>query len=78
MYYYYDIRNQIDSSVCIPSADVYCLDFLAVKLKIMNVANLYLNHMDSVILKLANREIAFKDSLSIYNLFYMKDTSVIK
>lgn len=44
----------------------------------MNVANLYLNHMDSVILKLANREIAFKDSLSIYNFFYMKDTSVIK
>ena len=37
-----------------------------------------MNHMDSVILKLPNREIAFKDSTSIYNFFYMRDTSVIK
>ena len=44
----------------------------------MNVANLFINHMDSVILKLPNREIVYKDSLSIYNFFYMKDTSVIK
>ena len=34
--------------------------------------------MDSVILKLPNREIVYKDSLSIYNFFYMRDTSVIK
>lgn len=77
MYCYYDSRNHIDSVYIPPSGDFF-LDFLAVKLKIMNVANLYLNHMDSVILKLPNREITFKDSLSIYNFFYMKDTSVIK
>ena len=78
MYCYYDSRNQIDSSVYIPPSGYYNLPFITVKLKIVNVANLYMNHMDSVILKLPNREIVYKDSLSIYNFFYMRDTSVIK
>lgn len=78
MYCYYDSRNHIDSSVYIPPSGYYNLPFITVKLKIVNVANLYMNHMDSVILKLPNREIVYKDSLSIYNFFYMRDTSVIK
>ena len=78
MYCYYDSRNQIDSSVYIPPSGYYNLPFITVKLKIVNVANLYMDHMDSVILKLPNREIVYKDSLSIYNFFYMRDTSVIK
>lgn len=78
MYCYYDFRNQIDSSVYIPPSGYFYLPFIKVKLKIENVANFFMNHMDSVILKLPNREIAFKDSTSIYNFFYMRDTSVIK
>ena len=78
MYCYYDFRNQIDSSVYIPPSGYYYFAFIKVKLKIVNVANLYMNRMDSVILKLPNREIVYKDSLSIYNFFYMRDTSVIK
>ena len=78
MYCYYDFSNQIDSSVYIPPSGYFYLPFIKVKLKIENVANFFMNHMDSVILKLPNREIAFKDSTSIYNFFYMRDTSVIK
>ena len=78
MYCYYDFRNQIDSSAYIPPSGYYYFAFIKVKLKIVNVANLYMNRMDSVILKLPNREIVYKDSLSIYNFFYMRDTSVIK
>ena len=78
MYCYYDFSNQIDSSVYIPPSGYFYLPFIKVKLKIENVANFFMNHMDSVILKLPNREIVYKDSLSIYNFFYMKDTSVIK
>lgn len=77
IYCHYDVHNHIDS-VYIPQAGYYNLPFITVKLKIVNVANLYMNHMDSVILKLPNREIVYKDSLSIYNFFYMRDTSVIK
>ena len=78
MYCYYDSRNYIDSSAYIPPSGDCFFEFLTVKLKIVNVANLFMNHMDSVILKLPNREIVYKDSLSIYNFFYMRDTSVIK
>lgn len=78
MYCYYDSRNYIDSSAYIPPSGDCFFEFLTVKLKIVNVANLFINHMDSVILKLPNREIVYKDSLSIYNFFYMRDTSVIK
>ena len=78
MYCYYDFRNQIDSSAYIPPSGYYYFAFIKVKLKIENVANFFMNHMDSVILKLPNREIVYKDSLSIYNFFYMRDTSVIK
>ena len=78
MYCYYDSRNQIDSSAYIPPSGYYYFAFIKVKLKIVNVANLYMNRMDSVILKLPNREIVYKDSLSIYNFFYMRDTSIIK
>ena len=74
---HYDVHNHIDS-VYIPQAGRSYLLFLAVKLKQKKVAKSYLNHMDSVILKLPNREIVYKDSLSIYNFFYMRDTSVIK
>lgn len=78
MYCYYDSYNYIDSSVYIPPSGYFYLPFIKVKLKIENVANFFMNHMDSVILKLPNREIVFKDSTSIYNFFYMRDTSVIK
>ena len=77
IYCHYDVHNHIDS-VYIPQAGRSYLLFLAVKLKQKKVAKSYLNHMDSVILKLPNREIVYKDSLSIYNFFYMRDTSVIK
>ena len=56
MYCYYDFRNQIDSSVYIPPSGYFYLPFIKVKLKIENVANFFMNHMDSVILKLPNRD----------------------
>ena len=68
IYCHYDVHNHIDS-VYIPQAGRSYLLFLAVKLKQKKVAKSYLNHMDSVILKLPNREIVYKDSLSIYNFF---------
>lgn len=77
IYCHYDVHNHIDS-VYIPQAGRSYLLFLAVKLKQKKVAKSYLNHMDSVILKLPNKEIVYKDSLSIYNFFYMRDTSIIK